>query len=1282
MRKHKNFMNVNAHTINNIEKFSTHTPTTEKIYQPPIGDCGASDTFFTETDSKHLQDVNPTNNGIEVSMPNGAIITSNAEGRLPLGHSLPAVKAHVFPDHMLQRSLIALSDLCNIGCTATLTATDITVKHGNEIVMKGQKQPHDKLWPLVPQPETHVAQHVISHQHNADYVAYWHAVLGSPTLSTILHAVSNGYLRLIPNLTTAKIRANLPVSMATARGHLDLNRQGQRSTKLPPTELDATSQDQTKEPDTPHTAMHARIIELDPINHADLTGKFPVQSAHGNNYLYVAVYKGYVHLEPQASRSAADHLQSTKRTMTFFRARGDVPTTHRMDNEISQEVAQYLKTECHMEIQLVPPGNHRTLKAERAIRTTKNHIIATLGTTNPSCPLFLWDSFIPQCEITLNTLLPSQKNPQLSAYEGLYGHPYDFLAHPLAPCGMAVLAFEQPQKRASWAPHGKAAFYLGPALDHYRTFRVYVTSTQSERKTDTVAWLPEPFIMPGASKEEALQAAIGDVTTAITNMTQTEGLSNHDQTAISALNQSITHSLKQLATMFHPQTIKNTTLKQEVAPTREEQRVEVAQKVGPMPAQRVEHMPAEQRVDPTQPEQREDSTTPEQGEENQIQAPAQQVAIISPTANRDMRPSTIKLRQPPRTVTNITHEEAAPQAVNASPKPTMPQTPRRSKRRRRQPTRYGFCGNAFINNNNQPSATTAVNSPSPPLLPQDIKYKQAIRGEDGAEWLQAASEEFIRLTETWQTIEWIHHHDKPRERTAAYYNPQCKYKLKQGQVIRRVRGTIGGNKVDYPGDVTAWTADMTTVKILLNAVVSEDAEWMTADISDFYLGTPLPRTEYMRIHRSLIPDDIMERYHLHNKMNNDHVMVAVVKGIYGLPQAGKLAQDRLLLHLAKHDYHPCPNSPCLLRHATRPIAFSLIVDDFGIKYKGREHALHLLNVLKEAYKITEDWGGTSYVGLTIAIDRDKRTAAISMPGYVAKALKRFGIVKAHHDTNSPLLYTPPAYGRRTQQLATEDTSAPLSLEETTFIQQVVGVFLYYARAVDPTLLTAINKIGSVQARPTQQVMQAIHRFLQYAATWPEATIVYHASDMRLHVQSDASYLSETNARSRAGGLHYLGNEAPTGDQVLVNGAIECVSTIIPTVVASAPEAEYAALYINGTTAEGIRNTLEDIGYPQQATPITADNTIAVGIATKTVKQRRSKAIDMRYHWIRDRVKQGHFTVTWARGRDNLADFFTKAHPVHHHHSMRKYYVHVPTGQLNAAQRRAKRYRAKSKQHLP
>jgi hypothetical protein len=185
---------------------------------------------------------------------------------------------------------------------------------------------------------------------------------------------------------------------------------------------------------------------------------------------------------------------------------------------------------------------------------------------------------------------------------------------------------------------------------------------------------------------------------------------------------------------------------------------------------------------------------------------------------------------------------------------------------------------------------------------------------------------------------------------------------------------------------------------------------------------------------------------------------------------------------------------------------------------------------------------------------------------------------------------------------------------------------------------------------------AAERLLQYCHQWPHAELVYHASDMRLIVHSDASYLSEPNARSRVGGITYCGNN---DDGTIVNGPIKCTSRILDCVVASAPEAEYGALYHNGREATEERLTLEDMGHPQQPTLIVCDNSCAVGLANNTVRQRRSKAMEMRFHWVRDRVRQGQFRVEWRVGRLNLADYFTKDYPVRHFIAMRKFFVDTP-----------------------
>ena len=102
------------------------------------------------------------------------------------------------------------------------------------------------------------------------------------------------------------------------------------------------------------------------------------------------------------------------------------------------------------------------------------------------------------------------------------------------------------------------------------------------------------------------------------------------------------------------------------------------------------------------------------------------------------------------------------------------------------------------------------------------------------------------------------------------------------------------------------------------------------------------------------------------------------------------------------------------------------------------------------------------------------------------------------------------------------------------------------------------------------------------------------------------------------------------------------------VLSSATEAKLAGLFHKAKEACPMRITLEELGHPQPPTPLQTNNSTACGIANDTVNQRRSKAIDMRFYWIQDRVRQQQFFIYWRKGSINLADYFTKHHaPVHH-----------------------------------
>ena len=121
---------------------------------------------------------------------------------------------------------------------------------------------------------------------------------------------------------------------------------------------------------------------------------------------------------------------------------------------------------------------------------------------------------------------------------------------------------------------------------------------------------------------------------------------------------------------------------------------------------------------------------------------------------------------------------------------------------------------------------------------------------------------------------------------------------------------------------------------------------MCTNVKDFYLNTEMERYEYMWIPAHLLDETVQTAYKLQDKIVNGRVLVEIQKGMYGLPQAGRIAYDKLVNHLAPHGYHPCPRTPGLWSHATRPVTFCLVVDDFGVKYVGQQHVDHLRQALQ------------------------------------------------------------------------------------------------------------------------------------------------------------------------------------------------------------------------------------------------------------------------------------------------------------------------------------------------
>jgi len=151
---------------------------------------------------------------------------------------------------------------------------------------------------------------------------------------------------------------------------------------------------------------------------------------------------------------------------------------------------------------------------------------------------------------------------------------------------------------------------------------------------------------------------------------------------------------------------------------------------------------------------------------------------------------------------------------------------------------------------------------------------------------------------------------------------------------------------------------------------------------------------------------------------------------------------------------------------------------------------------------------------------------ISMPGYIERALTCFQHPAPTQKQHSPHEHDVPQYGAKTQYTEDPDNSPILDAADTKRIQEVLGTLLYCARTIDSTMLPAIGTIAMQQAKPTRKTMQAITQLLNYCATHPNAIV---ASDMVLHVESDASYMSAPKVRSRSACFFFFSDKLKIED---------------------------------------------------------------------------------------------------------------------------------------------------------
>ena len=272
--------------------------------------------------------------------------------------------------------------------------------------------------------------------------------------------------------------------------------------------------------------------------------------------------------------------------------------------------------------------------------------------------------------------------------------------------------------------------------------------------------------------------------------------------------------------------------------------------------------------------------------------------------------------------------------------------------------------------------------------------------------------------------------------------------------------------------------------------------------------------------------------------------------MYGLKEAGVIAFGQLIRYIVPHGYKPAPCTPGLCNHTTRPTTFTLCVEDLGVNFFSKEDAHHLVNALKTNYEVTTDCTGSLYCGLTLYWHYAEDSVDISMPGYVIRALQKFGHTKPKLPQNAPHKWIEPVYGLIQQhQPTTKSTTEPLDPKVITHVQSINVTFIFYSQ-FDPCIPVALNEIGSKQSKATTDTMEKANWLMDYLHTYLNAAFRFHVSNMILNISSDTAYLMQHKACSRIAVHYRLGwiNEPDC-----VNRPVNIICQTLKNIVGSATE---------------------------------------------------------------------------------------------------------------------------------
>lgn len=489
-------------------------------------------------------------------------------------------------------------------------------------------------------------------------------------------------------------------------------------------------------------------------------------------------------------------------------------------------------------------------------------------------------------------------------------------------------------------------------------------------------------------------------------------------------------------------------------------------------------------------------------------------------------------------------------------------------------------------------------------------YQKAIEDENCEKWKSAMQEEFdaLQKNQTWTLV--------PLPKNAKVIDNKWVFKIKtdmNGNATRYkarlvARGFSQTKNIDYT-ETFSPVVRYDSIRVLLALAAEQDLEFNHFDVQTAFLYGDLNESLYMKQ-----PNGFQDK----DKPN--HVCL-LKKSLYGLKQASRCWNKKFVDFLNSYKFKQLLSDQCVFVGDSNGhiIYLALYVDDGLVLSSSRFAIDSFLANLKEHFHITVD-NGEQYVGLNIIRDRENGTITINQVPYIKRVLEKFNMGEAKP------IQIPADPGVRLQRA--EDSSGA----ENYPYREAVGSLIFLATVSRPDIAFGVNYVSRYLNKWSDEHVKAVKRIFRYLKGSVNLSITYRRiNDVNLIGYSDADYAGCLDTRKSTSGFVFL-----------LNGSPVTWSTQKQSVVAqSTTEAEYIALALATKEALWLRALLDELGFHQYSTRINVDNQSAIRLSKNPEFHKRSKHIDVKFHFVRDVCGRGDIDVKYVESKKQLADVFTK-----------------------------------------